>query len=205
LKRLGDLPETDFFKTSLSSAENFVNDLFTRESYSLENIADITGETAESITQKYLLTRSGEPMPAPPEGFLIRQRALHVFTEADRVERSCAALRKNDTETFGLLMNASHESCDRNYGISTPELNTLVTIMRSLGVSGARLTGAGFGGCAVALVHDEKVQSVIDGIHSFYYHDYLTKTHPEILKTGDLKNPVFPVKPSSGAIVMNLL
>ena len=148
--------------------------------------------------------RDGTPMPVPPEGFLIRQRVLHVFTEANRVNKSCIALQDNDTGTFGRLMNASHESCDNNYGLSTPELNKLVSIMRSHGAAGARLTGAGFGGCAVALAKDSDIRAIMQGVKDRYYNDYIRNEHPEIEITDSTDDVLFAVKPSAGATVRYL-
>ena len=129
---------------------------------------------------------------------------LHVFTEAQRVEDSFTALGKNQMESFGALMNDSHTSCDVNYGLSTPELNTLVEIMRTSGASGARLTGAGFGGCAVALVRDSGVESFIETVSDLYYNEYIKKVHPELTVPDDLHNVIFPVKPAHGAQVKAL-
>ena len=115
----------------------------------------MTGESEDTLVRNCLLTRDGKPMPVPGDGFRIRQRTLHVLTEAERVRSACTALERDDTTSFGRLMNESHRSCDRLYGISTDELNSLTSIMRDNGAPGARLTGAGFGGCAIALVRDD--------------------------------------------------
>jgi galactokinase len=80
------------------------------------------------------------------------RRARHVVTENARVEAGVAALRAGDVATFGRLMVDSHTSLRDDYAVSGPELDTLVDIaLATPGVLGARLTGAGFGGCAVAL------------------------------------------------------
>jgi len=83
---------------------------------------------------------------------VLRRRARHVRTECDRVERFAAALRADDLATCGRLMVASHESLRDDFEVSTPQLDRLVERLRATpGVHGARLTGAGFGGCVVAL------------------------------------------------------
>ncbi|MFC1508917.1 galactokinase [Candidatus Omnitrophota bacterium] len=204
IQRLGDLMAIPGYQSVLDTAERFVGETFTQNAYSLQKISDITGETTEAVTDKYLMTRSGVPMPVPPEGFLIRQRALHVFSEANRVEKSCKALRDNDVKTFGSFMNESHESCDKQYGLSTPELNELVSIMRNLGAVGARLTGAGFGGCAIALVRDDKVEKVIDSIRETYYNGYIAQHRPGLLKDFTIDEILFAVKPAAGATVSTL-
>lgn len=83
---------------------------------------------------------------------VLRRRARHVVTECDRVRWCAAALRSGDLAEAGRLMTASHQSLARDFEVSTPALDGLVGRLVTLpGVYGARLTGAGFGGCAVAL------------------------------------------------------
>ena len=198
---LGDLPHHDFFR-KCSTIEDFIYNTFQRELYSLSEIAEITGETEESLTGNYLLSR--DSIPSQNE-FYLRRRALHILTEADRVERSCDTLMQNDAVGFGNLMNASHQSCDRDYEISTPELNTLVSIMSESGALGARLTGAGFGGCAIALVRDDDIQKIIDAIHELYYTTYIGEKHPNLLENLDAEDKnILTVKPAQGAEVTAL-
>ncbi|MFC1606324.1 galactokinase [Candidatus Latescibacterota bacterium] len=198
IQRLGDLPEVNGFTSILDNAENFVNDTFSESSYTLTDLAGITGESENMLAEKYLMTRSGQPMPVPSDGFLVRQRALHVFTEAGRVEKSRVALTSGDVESFGALMNASHESCDTLYGLSTPELNALVGIMKDHGAYGARLTGAGFGGCAVALVHDDNLENILSGVKEHYYLGYIPKHRSDLGGFDNFDEVVFPVKPADG-------
>jgi galactokinase len=80
------------------------------------------------------------------------RRARHVISENDRVLAAAAALRAGDFAEFGRLMYASHRSLRDDYEVATPELDAFVECARESGAPGARLTGAGFGGCAIALV-----------------------------------------------------
>jgi galactokinase len=83
---------------------------------------------------------------------VLRRRARHVTTENQRVDALIAAFAADDLHHAGELMAASHASLRDDYEVSTPELDTLVSHLRGTpGVHGARLTGAGFGGCVVAL------------------------------------------------------
>lgn len=85
-------------------------------------------------------------------GPVLSRRALHVVREVDRVARARAALARRDAATVGALMTACHASCARDYEISSPELDQLVNSALAIdGVLGARLTGAGFGGCVLVL------------------------------------------------------
>lgn len=107
------------------------------------------------------------------------QRAKHVIGENSRVLKAVTACQTVDLITLGHLMNESHESLHHLYQVSSPELDLMVNIARKQhGVFGARLTGAGFGGCTVNLVAQGAVESVSTAI----YEEYLKQTHiaPEI-------------------------
>lgn len=83
---------------------------------------------------------------------LLRRRVRHVVSECDRVRWCASALAKGDLVDAGNLMTSSHHSLARDFEVSTPQLDALVARLTSTpGVYGARLTGAGFGGCVVAL------------------------------------------------------
>jgi len=97
------------------------------------------------------------------------RRARHVVTENQRVLDAAAALRRADVGRFGRLMADSHASLRDDYEVSGPELDTLVDLAaQTPGVLGARLTGAGFGGCAVALVTADRAQQAADVIAERY-------------------------------------
>ncbi|MFB6273055.1 MAG: galactokinase [Salinibacter sp.] len=86
-------------------------------------------------------------------GETIRRRCRHVITENERVQKSAEALEKEDLDAFGALMSTAHESLRDDYEVSIEELDHLVATARNTdGTYGARMTGAGFGGCVVCLV-----------------------------------------------------
>lgn len=100
---------------------------------------------------------------------VIRRRGEHVVKEIARVQSALNALRRQDERAFGALMYASHTSLREDYEVSTPELDTLVNLARKMpGIIGARLTGAGFGGCTVNLVHRQDVEAFITGMKEGY-------------------------------------
>jgi len=106
----------------------------------------------------------GASLPA-----VVRRRCAHVVSEIDRVSLSAAALRAGDLSEFGKLMYDSHLSLRRDYEVSCAELDHLVDICAEAeGVYGARMTGAGFGGCVICLVRHEHAESVIRRINSEY-------------------------------------
>jgi galactokinase len=113
---------------------------------------------------------------------LIRQRARHVITENERVLTAVQAMRHNDADLLGQLMSASHASLRDDYEVSSHELNEIVAIaLAQPGCLGARMTGAGFGGCAVALVvagaaeaFAQKVATAYEAATNITPHIYIT-------------------------------
>lgn len=122
-------------------------------------------------------------------------RALHVYSEAQRVFqfRDAKTLQVADTtwatpthapQELGQLMNESHESCSKQFECSCPELDELTALCRYVhcesitscscyysasGALGSRLTGAGWGGCAVSLVPEAKVAEFLKAVEAGYY------------------------------------
>lgn len=100
---------------------------------------------------------------------LLRRRYRHVVSEGTRVYAAEAAMREGALERFGTLMDASHASLRDDYEVSIPELDRLVDIAREAGAVGARLTGAGFGGCIVALADATGVDRVLAELRARFY------------------------------------
>lgn len=98
----------------------------------------------------------------------VRARCRHVHSENQRVRAAVAALNSGDLAAVGRLLTAAHHSAAQDYGISTPELDVLVDDCLSAGAAGARLTGAGWGGCVIALVAAERVSSFVSAVLSTY-------------------------------------
>lgn len=100
---------------------------------------------------------------------VVLKRALHVVSENQRVLEAVKALINKDFTYFGQLMVASHNSLRDNYEVTGYELDSLVDIsLKQKGVLGARMTGAGFGGCTVAFVREENLDSFISAVSIEY-------------------------------------
>lgn len=124
---------------------------------------------------------------------VVYRRCRHVVTENQRVQRTVEALRKGDLLSVGLYMERSHASLRDDYEVSSPALDAMVDAMLSApGCFGARLTGAGFGGCAVALVSPGKEQAVADAIFAQYP------------KAAGIWPEVYTTQPAPGASVRRL-
>lgn len=100
----------------------------------------------------------------------IRQkRAKHAVYENQRTIKAVEALKNNDIETFGQLMNASHESLKNDYEVSCEEVDVLVELAQSIpGVLGSRITGGGFGGCTVSIVKNDVIDKFIEVVGNGY-------------------------------------
>lgn len=100
----------------------------------------------------------------------IRQkRAKHAVYENQRAIKAVGALKANDVETFGKLMNASHVSLRDDYEVSCEEIDILVDLAWATdGVVGSRITGGGFGGCTVSIVKNEAVDTFVETIGAKY-------------------------------------
>ncbi|MBO4532546.1 MAG: galactokinase [Treponema sp.] len=100
---------------------------------------------------------------------VIYKRVRHCVTEMDRVIRSVQALKANKLQELGQLLYASHKSLKEDYEVSGIELDTLVqAASEEPGCIGARMTGAGFGGCAIALVHKDSIDTFIQNVQAKY-------------------------------------
>jgi galactokinase len=121
---------------------------------------------------------------------VLRKRFRHVVREGARVHAAERALRGGDFAEFGSLMDASHASLRDDYEVSIPELDRLVEIARAAGAVGARLTGAGFGGCIVALADVGSVDAVLVALRERFY---------AARGRRDTTDALFVAEPSAGA------
>jgi galactokinase len=121
---------------------------------------------------------------------LLWRRAHHVVSENQRVLEAVRVLESGDLERFGELMNQSHESLRDDYEVSSKELDTLVGLARQQpGVLGARMTGAGFGGCTVNLVRADAAENFAQAVAIGYE------------KALGLKAEIYVCRASDGALV----
>ncbi|MBI2844253.1 MAG: galactokinase [Armatimonadetes bacterium] len=170
---------------------------------SLRQVAKLAGIPVSRIRGSALRLGNGETLTEPREGFKIKQRVRHVLTEGRRVEQAVSAIERGDMKSFGRLLNESHESCATDYEVSTPELDALVEMCREEGALGARLTGAGFGGCAISLVHDRDAADLMSAVIARYYHDYLPRERKESpISIISLEDAIFACKPCGGAATL---
>ena len=97
---------------------------------------------------------------------MLRRRARHVVTEIERVQQVVAVLEGGSAADIGSFLTASHESLRDDYEVSVDELDVAVDAVLSAGALGARMTGGGFGGCAIALCREADVDRVATAVES---------------------------------------
>ena len=115
---------------------------------------------------------------------VLNKRARHCIAENQRVKDAAAVLKAGDLAELGQLLNASHKSLKEDYEVTGIELDTLAeTAQKQEGCLGARMTGAGFGGCAIALVH--KLDSFIKNVQITYESTIGYKAGFFVCETGD--------------------
>ena len=125
---------------------------------------------------------------------MVFRRARHVITENERTLQMAKAIQASDWPAVGEAMYASHASLRNDYEVSCPELDTVVEIAKAMGESagviGCRMTGGGFGGCAVSLVKTEAVQQITRRLDA----DYEKKTGRQ--------TTIFSSRPAAGARIL---
>lgn len=120
------------------------------------------------------------------EDEVLIKRAKHAVYENQRTIRAVAALKNHELETFGSLMNESHTSLQYDYEVTGMELDTLVeTAWKQEGVIGARMTGAGFGGCTVNIVKDDAIHAFIENVGKVYEEKIGYKADFYVVEIGD--------------------
>lgn len=127
-----------------------------KQEITLHNLCELTAE--KFALHKHLIK---DPV--------VLKRATHVICENDRVNLAAKALNEGDITVFGKLMYASHASLRNLYDVTGIELDTIVDFCSDYDhVIGARMTGAGFGGCAIALVETAFIEDFTAGLTTYY-------------------------------------
>ncbi|XP_014284863.1 N-acetylgalactosamine kinase isoform X2 [Halyomorpha halys] len=166
---------------SLEKMISLVKGTFHEDPYTKE---ELCRELA--ITEDELLSKILTPDTRHLSHFHLYHRGLHVVEEAFRVQKWLSA---DSIQTLGCLMNESHQSLRDLYEASHPSLDRLIKDCQEGGAFGARLTGAGWGGCVVAITTEDNVDNFMESLAKSYYKDY----------DGDFSQVVFATQPGTGA------
>jgi galactokinase len=169
------------------------------EGYTREEIADLLDISVEDLEERYM-----SRFPVRADRFKLRQRALHVFSEALRVTKFKSILSSSDAlisgdgllQDLGNLLNEAQSSCRELYDCSCPELDELCSLAYNAGAFGSRLTGAGWGGCSVHLVPKDKV----DNVKQAWIENYYKRKWPE-MSVDTLNSAIVVSEPGSGSFL----
>lgn len=175
--------------------------------WTTKRLADELGWPETQARQVLLRQKDGLALEEPPGGFQPARRVRHALTEALRVRGAADALDRGDAQEAGRLMRLSHASCRDDCQISCPELEALVRVIDESGAYGARLTGAGFGGCAVALAPSTELPGFLRKVQKGYYQGWLKENRPELARDVDklpLGRYLFSPEPAAGASIAPL-
>jgi len=164
------------------------------------SVVDALGVDASIRDYRALIDEVGpEPLLQEAERALdatLFRRVRHIVTETDRVFEAMSALSREDLSTFGPLLLDSHRSLRDDYEVSTANLDELVETAVASGAAGARLTGAGFGGCAIVACDIARTPDILEGLAARFY--------SRRKGAGDIDAVLFPVQPADGARVFSL-
>uniref|UniRef100_A0A3P9KR80 Galactokinase 2 n=1 Tax=Oryzias latipes TaxID=8090 RepID=A0A3P9KR80_ORYLA len=175
---------------SLEEMLAMVEEVFHPEPYTREEICKLLSITSEKFSMEVLSANTQQETH-----FKLYQRSKHVYGEAARVmsfKSVCDSEPVDAIRLLGDLMNQSHVSCRDLYECSCPELDQLVDICLKSGAVGSRLTGAGWGGCAVSMVPSKKMESFLKVVRDAYY-------TPDPRRAAMEKQSLFVSKPAGGA------
>eukprot|EP01029_Cantina_marsupialis_P010707 TRINITY_DN2433_c0_g1_i1.p1 TRINITY_DN2433_c0_g1~~TRINITY_DN2433_c0_g1_i1.p1 ORF type:complete len:476 (-),score=163.88 TRINITY_DN2433_c0_g1_i1:171-1598(-) len=181
--------------------ESEAMDILHDESYTID---ELKAELGDDLSVYFADSRkaSAKKVLAFATEYKIKSRVLHVLSENSRVSKfaeACSIGARLDQ--LGNLMLASHESCSTDYECSCEELDDLVLTCIDAGAHGARLTGAGWGGCCVALISSKHESQFKESLcnSSFY-----KSRSAAIEKAGGMDNVLFTSPPFCGACVFDL-
>ncbi|KAI9815327.1 MAG: galactokinase [Pycnora praestabilis] len=187
--------KSDFAKQVDSTIKITKDTLTQEEGYTREEISSVLGISVDELNERFTSS-----FPIRADRFLLRQRALHVFTEAARVLKFMSLLSSPPNhgedllKELGAILNETQTSCREQYDCSCPELDELCQLALDSGAYGSRLTGAGWGGCSVHLVPEHKV----DAVRKAWEENYYRKKFPDISEE-KLAEAVVVSKPGSGS------
>ena len=176
-------PGTAVVVMDTKTPRGLVNSAYNQRRAECEQAAEMLGVPALRDADLAGLERQADAL-----GPVVFRRARHVISENERTLLAAEAMRAGDAVELGRLMSASHDSLRDDYEVTSHTLDTMVdSARRQSGCLGARMTGAGFGGCAIALVREADVTP------------FMANVAREYEQTTGLTPDLFVCRPSAGA------
>ncbi len=161
--------------------------------FTTKEFASAISLTQDQLADRYQSILGSDQFMAPPDGFKVKSRFKHVYTECRRVHKTVECLRNNRLDDLGKLINESHNSLSRDYEVSLPEVDELVNILRQNGACGARIMGAGFGGMVLAYTDMSNLDKLIEQTQQAFYNKRTS---------AEQRDYIFPCVAADGAGVL---
>jgi N-acetylgalactosamine kinase len=170
LEYIGDIT-SEFMGLSQSAIDKLVPEFLNTlsEIYSRQDLEVLFRISLNKLADRYKHILRDSSLKDVKNGFKLKQRFKHVYSECQRVHRSIQCLKNKDILALGKIIDTSHESLSRDYEVSTPEIDSIVTLLKKHGTYGARLVGAGFGGMILALTDSSHSEELITNIQKSFY------------------------------------
>ena len=150
-------------------SRELVRSVYNRRVAELQQVREVINSFFEVPYLGMLTGEDHEWLDKLVEDPVLKKRLRHVVNENTRTEMAAEMLGKGDVSAFGRLMYDSHDSLAHDFEVSCRELDALVSIAaQTEGVAGARMTGAGFGGCTLNLVHEQAVEDFTQKVKTGY-------------------------------------
>jgi N-acetylgalactosamine kinase len=149
--------------------------------YSLEKLLALFEVSKNELTDRYQHILRGASLDNNGEGYNLKKRFKHVYSECQRVNQAVECLKSNNKTELGRLLDKSHNSLSGDYEVSTPEVDSIVRLLKSSGAYGARMVGAGFGGMILALTDKASADDLIDKMQKTFYSDKSIKDSLEYI------------------------
>ncbi|GGF30811.1 galactokinase [Halobacillus andaensis] len=148
-----------------------------KQELDIETLGDLTNEAFDQYA--HLIKDS-----------IVKKRARHAVYENNRTLMAVEKLNDGDIEAFGQLMNESHRSLRDDYEVTGKELDALVEAAWNEGAIGSRMTGAGFGGCTISIVPEDKVETFTDRVSKEYTEKTGLEAEFYVVNVGDGAKPL---------------
>ena len=145
-----------------------------KEHYQIDNLCQLNVEELDNVRKLI-------------KDDIIYKRVKHVISENDRVYEFVRALNKRDIHMLSTLLDASHQSLKEDYEVTGIHLDTIVEAAKAAGALGARMTGAGFGGCAIALIDRSTFIEFKEKVEEYYFQKLNIK--PEVFSVDIVDGP----------------
>lgn len=167
---LGDITP-QYFNMSYSELDILISEFMELlpDTYSLKELLSIFKVSRDELADRYRNVLRGAELSELPVGYKVKGRFRHVYTECQRVEKAIKCLRNKEKIKLGKLLDASHKSLAEDYDVSTPEVDSIVKLLRKFGAFGTRLVGAGFGGMVLTLSDRSHAGELIDKMKDSFY------------------------------------